>query len=222
MHRSEIPQEVLRQVTLQRGRLNRWESLTPARTALVVIDMQNGFLLPGMPLEIPAAREIIPNINRLACAVREHGGRVVWVQMSLQGQEHQWSVFFAGGATLTGVVELLSPGAHGFALHSDLDVAPQDDIVVKTRFSALFPGSSNLEQTLRANDIDTVIVTGTLTNVCCESTARDAMMHNYQVIVVDDANATVTDAEHNAALTNIVRAFGDVMSTDGLIRRIIG
>ena len=117
-------------------------------------------------------------------------------------------------------MQLLSPGDPGFALHADLEVAPQDVVVVKTRFSAFFPGSSNLEQVLRAVDIDTVVVTGTLTNVCCESTARDAMMHNYKVIVISDANATVSDVEHNAALINIVRAFGDVISTNELIERL--
>jgi ureidoacrylate peracid hydrolase len=223
VHKSEIPEEVRRQVSQQRGRLNRRDRLTPARTALLVIDMQNGFLLPGMPLETPAARDIIPNINRLAAALRAGGGRVVWIQMKLQGQEHDWSVFFAGGsetAALTDVVRLLSPGEPGFALHAALDVAPQDATVEKTRFSAFFPGSSNLEQVLRAAAIDTVIVTGTLTNVCCESTARDAMMHNYKVIVVSDGNATVSDTEHNAALTNIVRAFGDVLSTEEVIEHL--
>lgn len=223
MHKSEIPDEVRRQVTLQRGRMNRWDSLSPRSTALLVIDMQNGFLLPGMPLETPAARGIIPNINRLAAVIRAAGGQVIWVQMTLQGQEREWSVFFAGGgeaAPLVDCVQLLSPGEAGFALHADLNVLPQDPIVVKTRFSAFFPGSSNLDEVLRARSIDTVIIAGTLTNVCCESTARDAMMHNYKVVLVCDATATVSDAEHNAALTNVVRAFGDVWSTDEVIERL--
>jgi len=61
------------------------------------------------------------------------------------------------------------------------------------------------------------VVTGTDTGVCCESTARDAMMRNFQTIMVSDACASRTDAEHNAALIAFYRNFGDVMSTDELI-----
>ena len=62
--------------------------------------------------------------------------------------------------------------------------------------------------------IDTILVTGTVTNVCCESTARDAMMRNFRAIMVTDGNATFTDEEHNAALMSFYLVFGDIMSTD--------
>ena len=67
---------------------------------------------------------------------------------------------------------------------------------------------------LRSAGIDTLIITGTLTNCCCESTARDAMQRDYKVIFVSDGNATQTDAEHNATLVNMVTLFADVMTTD--------
>ena len=70
---------------------------------------------------------------------------------------------------------------------------------------------------LQVRGIDTLIITGTATNVCCESTARDAMQMNYKVIFVADANATNTDAEHNATLNNMVRLFADVMTTEELL-----
>jgi ureidoacrylate peracid hydrolase len=70
---------------------------------------------------------------------------------------------------------------------------------------------------LQDRGIDTLIVTGTLTNCCCESTARDAMQFNYKVIFVSDANATLSDAEHNATLNNMCALFADVMSTDEVI-----
>jgi ureidoacrylate peracid hydrolase len=79
------------------------------------------------------------------------------------------------------------------------------------------PGSSDLHDILQARGIDTLIITGTATNVCCESTARDAMQLNYKVIFVADANATNTDAEHNATLNNMVRLFADVMTTEELL-----
>jgi nicotinamidase-related amidase len=75
------------------------------------------------------------------------------------------------------------------------------------------PGSSDLDDILQMCGIDTLIITGTATNVCCESTARDAMQMNYKVIFVADGNATNTDAEHNATLNNMVRLFANVMTT---------
>ena len=87
----------------------------------------------------------------------------------------------------------------------------------KTRFSALSQGSSDLDAILRTRGIDTLIVVGTATNVCCESTARDAMMLNYKVFFVSDANACRTDAEHNATLASLMVMFADVRSTDEMI-----
>jgi ureidoacrylate peracid hydrolase len=70
---------------------------------------------------------------------------------------------------------------------------------------------------LQERGIDTLIITGTATNVCCESTARDAMQMNYKVIFVSDGNAAMTDAEHNATLNNMLNLFADVMSTEEVV-----
>ena len=98
-----------------------------------------------------------------------------------------------------------------------LEVLPEDLHVEKKRFSAFIQGSSNIEEVLRARGIDTVLVAGTVTNVCCESTARDAMMRNFRAIMVTDANAAFTDEEHNAALMSFYLVFGDIMPTDMVI-----
>jgi len=221
MHRISIPAEVSAQVKAQRGKLSRYEHLSGPNTALAVIDLQNVFMLPGMPVEVPNAREIMPNVNRLAEAVRNSGGKVIWVQMTLEGQAKEWSVFFDDDASQTSVPELL-PGSRGFELHADLDVRPEDTILLKKRFSAFIQGSSEIDGLLRAAGIDTVIIVGTLTNICCESSARDAMMLNYRVVFVADANAAITDAEHNATLVTMLRVFGDVCTTDEVIGRLSG
>ncbi|MFL6833065.1 MAG: isochorismatase family protein, partial [Xanthobacteraceae bacterium] len=78
-------------------------------------------------------------------------------------------------------------------------------------------GSSNLAEILRQRGLDTILVTGTVTNVCCESTARDAMMLNFKTIMVTDGNAAVTDEDHNASLCAFYLMFGDIMSSDMLI-----
>ncbi len=216
MHQISIPDSVVAQVKAQRGRLNRYDSLLGPRTALVVIDLQNAFMLPGMPVEVPTAREIVPNVNKLAAATRAAGGKVFWVKMCLEGQSEAWRVFFDGDPRRATLSEL-TPGSHGFELHADLDVRPQDTILVKKRFSAFIQGSSDIDRQLRDSGIDTVVVVGTLTNVCCESSARDAMMLNYRLVFVSDANAALSDAEHNATLTSIVRVFGDVATTNEVI-----
>jgi len=216
MHTISIPESVIAQVKAQRGKLNRYDRLLGPKTALVVIDLQNAFMLPGMPVEVPAAREIVPNVNRLAAATRVAGGKVVWVKMCLEGQSEAWRVFFDSDPRKATLTEL-TPGARGFELHADLDVRPEDTTIVKRRFSAFIQGSSDIDRQLRDAGIDTVIIVGTLTNICCESSARDAMMLNYRLVFVSDANAALSDAEHNATLASILRVFGDVATTNEVI-----
>src|SRR5205823_6007906 len=139
MHKVSIPRSVVDRVIARRGCEHVYADLDPKRTALVVVDMQNAFMLPG------------------------------------------------------------------------------DLIVEKNRFSAFIQGSSNLAELLRARGIDTILVTGTVTGVCCESTARDAMMLNFKTVMVSDGNAAMTDEDHNASLAAFYLTFGDVMSTDMLI-----
>jgi ureidoacrylate peracid hydrolase len=217
-----LPQ--VRERTLERmGKLVALESIEGGRAALVVIDMQNYFCAPGFPAEVPIAREIVPNINRLANAVRAADGRVVWVRTSAKRATEHWHNF---------QTRLLSPerqrirlaglddDADGFALYSGLHTVPGDIFVTKTMYSAFIPGSSDIDPILRAQGIDTVLVAGTLTNVCCESSARDAMMLDYKVVMVADANATQTDEEHAAALNTFAIFFGDVMTTEETIARL--
>ena len=94
MHKVAIAESVIAQVKAQRGQLSRYDRLVGRQTALVVIDLQNAFMLPGMPVEVPTAREIVPNVNKLAAATRAAGGKVVWVKMCLEGQSEAWRVFF--------------------------------------------------------------------------------------------------------------------------------
>jgi len=220
MHKVQISQSVIAGVIAQRGRLNRYERLVGPTTALVVVDLQNVFMLPGMPVEVPVAREIIPNVNRLGTALRAAGGKVVWIKMTLDGQEESWSTFFEGERRRE-AFRAMQRGTHGHALHAGLDVKPNDLVIEKRRYSAFIQGASNIDQILRGFGVDTVVIVGTLTNVCCESSARDAMMLNYKVVFVSDANAALSDEEHNATLATILRVFGDVASTDEVIGRMV-
>jgi ureidoacrylate peracid hydrolase len=225
MHKIDIPHYIIDRVTRTRGKLHAFDTLAGPATALLVVDLQNVFMLPPYPTEVPVARDIVPNVNRLAQATRTAGGMVVWIQMTHSVEDQKtWSVFYDNVTNAlgkpNGPLKGLERGSHGQALHADLDVKPADLKVEKNRFSAFIQGSSDLDKILKDRGIDTVLVTGTVTNTCCESTARDAMMLNYKAVMVSDANAAATDEEHNASLVNILRIFGDVMSTDEVIAQL--
>src|SRR5262245_32153438 len=223
MHKIQIPQYIQDRVKAQRGGLTVFDQIDPRSTALLVVDLQNAFMLPGMQWEIPYARELIAPVNRLAAATRAAGGRVVWLQMCLENESERWNVYFdfiRRGKDKAHDIATLSRGTVGHALHADLDVSPDDIRVEKNRYSAFIQGSSNLDHVLREAGLDTLIIVGTVTNGCCECTARDAMMLNYKVIFLSDANAARTDEEHNGALSNILRNFGDVISTDQAVERL--
>jgi ureidoacrylate peracid hydrolase len=221
MHKIAIPQSVVDRVIARRGRAHIHDDLEPARTALVVVDMQNAFMMPGVAHSLCLeAQEIVPNINRLAQAVRETGGAVVWIQTAFTEEtKTDWSTYYDLSKPEQNKkrAEALAPGSKGYQLWETLDARPDDIYVEKMRFSAFIGGSSNIAEVLRAKNIDTVLVTGTVTNVCCESTARDAMMCNFKTVMVSDGNAATCDEDHNASLSLFYLTFGDVMSTDMLI-----
>ncbi len=225
MHTISIPDYAIR-LLQERGRYNLpLERIDPAQTALLVIDMQNAFVSQGARLEIPYARSIVPAINGLAGALRSAGATVCWIQTDFQHEAERWSYWFSkrlrseAGAAM---IAALTPGNPGFDLYDGLTPVPGDLRCVKTRFSPFIAGSSNLDDELRARGIGTVIVTGTVSNTCCETTARDAMMLNYRTIFVSDGNAARTDEEHNATLANMIQTFGEVASTAEITRNLAG
>jgi ureidoacrylate peracid hydrolase len=218
MNGVNLPQSIIDRVVARRGTEHPFATLDPARTALVVIDMQNAFMDDAVGHAVcPAARDIVPNVNRLAAAVRQAGGGVFWIKNTFDAKsEREWSVL-EDMATPEGRrrrAAAMSEGTVGHELWPALEVRPQDEIVRKYRFSAFLPGTCELPDRLRAGGFDTVLITGTVTNVCCESSARDAMMGNFRVVMVSDANAASTPEEHDASLIALYLIFTDLMDTD--------
>ncbi|GGJ27047.1 isochorismatase family protein [Neoroseomonas lacus] len=216
-HRVNIPDSVVERVVRRCGTAHPFARLDAARTALVVIDMQNGYMRADVGHScVPTASLIVPTINRLATSLRDAGGSVFWVQnASDERSREEWSVLEeqASPARRAARIRSMTPGSPGHAFWPELDIRDGDAIVPKHRYSAFIAGASDLEARLRAQGIDTVLIAGTLTNVCCESSARDAMMLNFRTVMVADANAAMTDAEHNASLINFYLSFGDVLDT---------
>jgi ureidoacrylate peracid hydrolase len=220
-HPFTMPQDILDRVAKRRGNFCALDRADPRKIALVVVDMQNAFMMPGVAHALcEMAPSIVPNINRLAEALREAGGTVAWIRTTATPEcLTEWSQYYEH---LTPEqqhkrVEALADGSKGHAFWPELDIKSGDLIVTKLRYSAFIGGASDLEEQLRARAIDTVLITGTVTNVCCESTARDAMMRNFRTIMISDGNAATTDRDHANSLIAFYLTFGDVETTDAVI-----
>jgi ureidoacrylate peracid hydrolase len=223
MHRYAAPESIRDRVLRRQGKPFAHETIDASRTALVVVDMQNYFVAEGHPGEVPMARAIVPAINRLARDLRAAGGTVLWIQTTAVGGLEKWGNHHKHMLTperakvrLAGLDE----NSEGFKLYPKLEVLPGDLRVKKVKYSAFIEGSSDIDAQLKKRGIETLLITGTVTNVCCESTGRDAMMLDYRVIMVSDGNASHSDEEHAASLNNFQVFFGDVMTSEEVLQRL--
>jgi nicotinamidase-related amidase len=209
----------------RRGRRHAYVHLEPARTALVVVDM-----VPFFARDNPYVRGIVANVNALARALRSAGGTVAWVLPTTGPPTSRAAEFYGpsvaamyaasggedggnGGADGNGGAGGNGEARRRHRLWPALDSAEDDVWVEKSASSAFFPGRCDLPDVLAARGIDTVLVTGTVTSVCCDSSARDASTLGLRVVMVADATADVGDEAHNATLRVIYRSFGDVRPT---------
>lgn len=173
-------------------------------------------MVPFFVAEWAYARGIVANINALATGLRDRGGVVAWVvpgyreptprDRELLGDEAAELYAHSGGS-----------GEPVNRIWSGMAPVPGDLTVEKTAHSAFFPGRCALPHLLEERGIDTVIVTGTLTNVCVEATVRDASTLGYRVVLVADACAAMRDQDHNATLHVVYRTFGDVRSASEVL-----
>ncbi len=224
VHKIEITQQAIDISLSRRGAVQPFATIEPSRTALLVVDMQTGFIAPGAIAEIPVAREIVPNINRLAGALREAGGTIVWIVSTYgPGAELDWTTFFnfiITGETSDRFRLAFAEGMPEHALWRELDRRPEDLVASKNRLTPFADPNRELERLLHSRGVDTALVVGTVTNVCCECTARDAAMRNFKTIMISDANASRNSEEHNATLSIFLQAFGGVLSTDETVALI--
>jgi ureidoacrylate peracid hydrolase len=223
MHKTAVAKATIDRMKSRLGKLHPFDAIDPRKTALLVVDMQNYFVKQGHQSEIPGAREIVPNINRLAAELRRRGGHVVWIRNGTTDTRQSWSNYHGFLQTPERAerrLQSMEIGADGYQYWHLNDIRPEDAQITKKRYSAFIQGSSDIERHLRDRGIDTVLITGTATNVCCESTARDAMMLNFKVIMVSDALATHSDEEHSATLSNFYGQFGDVQTVDEVFQSL--
>jgi nicotinamidase-related amidase len=194
--------------------------VVPGRMALLNIDMQNCFV-EGYPMSAPDSLEVLSKINRLASVCRDAGVLVI----------HTAHVLRADGSN-AGVMRefipairagMINRGSHATALHRDLVIGPQDIILEKPRFGA-FEGT-DLDLILRAHDIDSVIVSGIATNICCETTAREAAMRDFRLFFLSDATATfdlagISHEQIQKTVCATLTLFGQVLTADRMLDAI--
>jgi nicotinamidase-related amidase len=157
-------------------------------TALLVIDLQNDFVAPGAPYECPGGRDVVHAANGLIAACREQGIPVIFTAiMHRPDGSDLGAVRYLHPLTAEGAA--LREGTPGVEFYRELDVRPGDHVIRKRRYSAFF--GTELDTLLRNLGVDVVIVAGVATNVCCDSTARDAFFRGYKVIFLADGNATI-------------------------------
>ena len=183
--------------------------------ALIVIDMQNAFVAEGAVFETPGARLMIPCLERLIQFARAAAIPIAWTQ-----SDHRPPY---GGLMLEKFPAIaqdrvLWRGEPSYDMYPHMLQPREGKLeyrIVKHKFYAFF--ETDLDSILRYHHVDTVIITGTATNACCESTARSAFMRDYKVIFPHDLNAAFDEAMHQAALKNIDLLFGRVLSSDELL-----
>ena len=204
----------------KRGRLHVFDHFNAAETALIVIDMQRYYLS-----DIPETQRIIPAINRLAAGFRERGGPVVWVTTTAgEDGKSLWPLYHEsffkpeGGARHR---DGLTAGTEGHQIHPDMDVRDGDWFAGKSRFSAFLPGKSELPDMLAAAGIKNVVITGVVTNFCCETAARDAMMLDYRVAMIYDATAARYEEDHQLGIASVFVNFCDVRTADELLDSVL-
>jgi ureidoacrylate peracid hydrolase len=190
----------------------KWE-FNRSKCALLVIDMQNDFVLPGAIMEVPRAKEQLPKIAQLIEACRELNMPVVYTvhethpdycALEIAAFPHLKEAGMRRGTPGAEVVDALSPLAN-------------EVVIRKRRFSAFY--QTELELILRGMGVDTLIICGTVTNICCESTARDAFFRDFKVVFGNDICSALDEKTHNATLANM-EIFGEVMRLDEIMQNL--
>jgi ureidoacrylate peracid hydrolase len=221
---------------LKQERIDQLHRCRPGRTALLVIDMQHGFLDPGAALEVPQGREIIPNVRRLLDACRDRGVPVVFTEFVYTtavpclrgdpfGPEHlpiepgQPTGFGRPSANC-----LIGAGAGEGPNSADTvaELAPRsDELVVRGCTYDKFYGTP-LDLALRSRDVRYLIVTGVVTDVCVNATLMSAATRDYRVTAVTDGVATLWPEIQEACFAIWKRKFARLRTTEEMIREVNG
>ena len=195
----------------------KWE-LVRDRCVLMVIDMQNDFVLDGAVMQVVEAKNQVPKIKNLISICRNLDVPVIYTIQETDPLFCPLEVAAFPHLKDSG----MRRGTKGMQVIDDLAPKPEDIVIRKRRFSAFY--QTDLEIILRNirgtdNPVDTIIICGTVTNICCESTARDAFFRDYKVVFGTDICSANTPESHNATLANM-EIFGRNMDCETIINTI--
>lgn len=210
-HPSGIPDRIVEKVVARRGRLHAFETIEPARTALVVIDLDTGTVGRDKNCQC-----VIENVNAVARALRNGGGAVAWVLSRMTALSENF-VAVLGSEVATMYFNEAQPDGPGSKLWHELEARTGDLYALKSGASAFFPGKCDLQEQLAPLCINTLLIAGAVTNICCESSARDAAELGYKVILISDALSGHAHGLHEATLATFYRIFGDVRPSSEVI-----
>jgi ureidoacrylate peracid hydrolase len=180
--------------------------------ALLVIDMQVFFLDPASPTFTCGGLAILPNLRRLIHAFRQAGRPIIYTCHVHHPERLDVGImgWWWQGMCLEG-----SPESQ---VHPHLAPLPNEKIVYKHRYSAFY--NTDLETVLRCLKVDDLVIAGIMTNMCCESTARDAYYRDYRVFFLADGTGSVTEEMHLASLLNLAFGFAWVTEVDAIIAQL--
>src|SRR5262245_42973775 len=154
MHAFTMPPQIVERVVKKRGRVHAFDAIDAARTALIIVDLQNAFMLANVAHTLcEMAPRIVPNVNRLARALRDAGGTVAWIRTRATPETlRDWSAYYdlLTPEARRRRLDALTEGSLGHDFWADLAIDPHDLIVHKLRYSALIQVSSDLAEQLRA------------------------------------------------------------------------
>lgn len=168
----------------------------PNRAALLVLDMQNYFLRADSHAFIPSAPAILPNIQKLISVFHAHNLPIAFTRhVNTDADAGMMSRWWR---------DVIRPDSKGSEIHSSLDVS-RGVVIQKMQYDACY--QTELEATLRGRGVEQVIITGVMTHLCCETTARSAFMRGFEVFFCVDGTATYTEELHRASLTNLSHGF---------------
>jgi nicotinamidase-related amidase len=213
-HPSGIPQKIVNKVVGRRGRLHAFELIEPTKTSLVVIDLDMATVEDS-----DECKCVVPTVNAVASALRDSGGVVAWVLSRMEVMPKHFTAIL-GVELATRYFNDGQPNGPGTQLWPELRRGKDDLFAIKSGASAFFPGKCDLKEQLDAVGIDTLLIAGAVTNICCESSARDATELGYKVIMISDALSGHAHGLHEATLATFYRIFGDVRPSSEIIKLV--
>ena len=178
----------------------------PARTALIVVDMQNDFVSEGGTLRVPDAEATIPAIAALLSLARSSGMRVVFSQDTHRDGDPEWQIW----------PEHAREGTWGWEIVEALAPLPEETVLRKVRYDAFY--GTPLDHLLRLWGVDTVVLCGTVANICVHYTAASAALRWYHVIVVKDAVSALEQIDMEASLRQTAFLFAGRITTSAGVR----